>query len=655
MQKAFFLLPVFPPFLAAAGASCAQPIPGASCAGNTRGAHEDNVFLQFEGTLQKTMKESGHPGLEDTEALSSVKEKMNEDTGGYDYGEEYGPEELARRTGVFRGVALTKDAKDTNLREVLKFKKEILDRGEEELKMRVLLTPDLETTEGSMESTSSSAIEKANKVISSYGTSAMQSESMSAGLEVDTGVASANLNVGSSQESEQSAEGEQAEAQRLSKQSHSYTKTKYYFEPRAVLVADPNILIPTDQFSDAVSKLGSDYTIEDLFQDFGTHTCTKVLLGGWWRITANYKSKSSKASVEMSKAASSAIAEASSLSAEASASYGSVSASASYESSEKSRSTQSSSSEQATSSTDSESVLDVYEEWKGGMSGGNELQWRTSLDRKKNSNWKIIDRNVDSCIGIWRWVDNSTLKIEMCQAWERNFFASMDVGEYDPNMSQCKGNANMQEMRKELVAKKKKKDSAKKAKASQLLHAAKAQCEAVRGFHLDETLLTQESFDESQKEETTFLRVKNRYCKKFTRNHNIIVSFDNDGGGQPLIAMTNSESIKLIDDNRPHGRPRHLDKGSCEDQCAQDPACNAYDVSNEHFIGLHEWCNHDKGDYTQECLALGGDSISDKSFHHYVKVPKGSFCRANVCHCGTNDESAKGPECEHHGAEYCPE
>merc|ERR1719473_1346184 len=73
------------------------------------------------------------------------------------------------------------------------------------------------------------------------------------------------------------------------------------------------MLEPTQEFLEAVEKVETQdsYTVKDLFSDFGTHTCTTVLFGGWWRVTANYKSLTKKSAAEMSKVTSTSILKAS--------------------------------------------------------------------------------------------------------------------------------------------------------------------------------------------------------------------------------------------------------------------------------------------------------------------------------------------------------
>merc|ERR1712048_817998 len=46
---------------------------------------------------------------------------------------------------------------------------------------------------------------------------------------------------------------------------------------------------------------------------------------------------------------------------------------------------------------------EVRQEWLGGNSGLTVGDWRDSMNM--NSNWRIIDREIDSCIGIWNLLD----------------------------------------------------------------------------------------------------------------------------------------------------------------------------------------------------------------------------------------------------------
>jgi hypothetical protein len=105
------------------------------------------------------------------------------------------------------------------------------------------------------------------------------------------------------------------------------------------------------------------------------------------------------------------------------------------------------------------SVMDVSQEWKGGVSGLAPGEWRHSL--LSNSNWKVLDRFVDSCIGIWRFLPDSdaTLKGQMCNKWRSTFleevFASLGmIGHGLQNISipaDTKDCDNMQAFRKKVM------------------------------------------------------------------------------------------------------------------------------------------------------------------------------------------------------------
>merc|ERR1712066_720874 len=91
-------------------------------------------------------------------------------------------------------------------------------------------------------------------------------------------------------------------------------KSRYFFEPRQLIVVDPALLQPTPALRTAFRKVkehlankSNFYTVDHLFNDFGTHACTRALLGGWWKITSTFKSTKRRSAVEMSTIVSSAI------------------------------------------------------------------------------------------------------------------------------------------------------------------------------------------------------------------------------------------------------------------------------------------------------------------------------------------------------------
>merc|ERR1719247_1971559 len=64
-------------------------------------------------------------------------------------------------------------------------------------------------------------------------------------------------------------------------------------------------------------------------------------------------------------------------------------------------------------------IVEVRDEWKGGISGGTLSEFRKSLSACKSSNWRIIDRNVDQCRGIWSWVPDQRLRVAICTEWAK--------------------------------------------------------------------------------------------------------------------------------------------------------------------------------------------------------------------------------------------
>jgi len=187
-------------------------------------------------------------------------------------------------------------------------------------------------------------------------------------------------------------------------------------EPRANVLVDFDMLQPTVSLQKAIVKFqnavdsGSDKVTAAVrvFKKFGTHICPSVTLGGMWELRAQYISKSSKSDSEMSRVCTQAIQEektrALSASVSASGFGGSMSASFSGGDSKSSSSQGGQGSKAAKSEEQSDSRVEVEQEWKGGASGAGPAAWRESLAVTKNSNWKIIDTDLDRCIPHWEWV-----------------------------------------------------------------------------------------------------------------------------------------------------------------------------------------------------------------------------------------------------------
>lgn len=399
-------------------------------------------------------------------------------------GRKYDPEDLVRRIGIFRGVSLTADADSVSLGEVVTFKESALKKSKDELEVSIVLSIDEPSKEISIASESASSIQSANTMIDTYGTSLAKTSSYSAGLGGSfAGIASFGLSAGSSDSTDQSLDEGKTSASEMSKLSSTYTMSKYYLEPRALLVVDTDLLEPTQEFAAAVKNLTAQEfdaaKISKLFRDFGTHICTRVSVGGWWRITATYKSTTSKQVVQMSREVSSAIEK--THSSQLGVSGGYMGATASFGSSNSDASSSSSGAESGTNDAtmDTTGTTEVYQEWKGGVSGASPWQWRRSLDDKRNSNWKIIDRNIDECIGIWRFVTDPGLKTALCQEWVNSFLQSLGAAG-SPEVD-CTGDADLREFRAAAL-------ESDRASKLEEVQKAKNECEAKDGYHFDTSL-----------------------------------------------------------------------------------------------------------------------------------------------------------------------
>jgi len=147
----------------------------------------------------------------------------------------------------------------------------------------------------------------------------------------------------------------------------------------------------------------------DFLFRFGSHICPRVMLGGWWRITSTVTSSASTDSIAVKQLASETIEETMAkereIEVQASASGWGVSVSGGYKKTDKQSSSDSKSKSEGESQAKRQaresSVIEVHQEWKGGCSGMGPERWRESLKGERNSNWKLVDRYLDHCVGLW--------------------------------------------------------------------------------------------------------------------------------------------------------------------------------------------------------------------------------------------------------------
>lgn len=327
---------------------------------------------------------------------------------------------LIQRNGVLHGVTLLAGNYEAVRREVLHIRPTVANLPEDEQQRAMLFNADTSTMEGSISSIHGSCIERTNQIITKFGTSAFSSISLGKALSGCSSFGSEGLNFGSSDATSQVAIDEYRtdEEVRASQQAQAFTKTVYELEPRAILAIRPWHVVPSKRFLSSVngisldtggqteSVLLSQYTIQELFKDYGTHVCTKVALGGWQRHTASYRSDSNESSRGMDKIVSDVLAQ--------------------------SGITKDELGERVDSgptfySSPSGGIIEVRNEWKGGISGSTLVQFRASLSECKSSNWRVIDRNVEQCRGIWYWVQSPEHRMAICKEWVKQIVKAMNV------------------------------------------------------------------------------------------------------------------------------------------------------------------------------------------------------------------------------------
>jgi len=190
-------------------------------------------------------------------------------------------------------------------------------------------------------------------------------------------------------------------------------------------------------------KIGSDLrmicedkdVIPQLFRQFGSHVCLRVSLGGVRILNAVYQSATSLSVSDMAETTSNALTQ---YDASASASQyhgsaygwfggGSWSGSSSSGSAQEHNANAASGGKKVSGSAQLNGHMDVLSTVSGGKSGASSEAWRESLEPERNSNWRILDRYVFNCFGIWDYVTDANLSMSMCEQWHKNFLASKGV------------------------------------------------------------------------------------------------------------------------------------------------------------------------------------------------------------------------------------
>jgi len=238
----------------------------------------------------------------------------------------------------------------------------------------------------------------------------------------------------------------------------TYFMSKFFLEPRALISLSPGDLQASIEFNEALQVLKSNvsgYSVADLFAEFGTHVCANAELGGWWKVAAHYKSTEQKSSVAMAAITGTAIGQTVADSKSKSASLGykapgnsTASASAGISKSSSSSSAGSSAEQEGKLADKSEANsafdLSIKQEWKGGTSSVGQQAWLQSLEPEHNSNWKIVDRRMPLCTGIWQWAVDEAVRQDICGQFLSKFLLDMGVTSWNSSVQEdlCSGAAD---------------------------------------------------------------------------------------------------------------------------------------------------------------------------------------------------------------------
>jgi len=383
-------------------------------------------------------------------------------------GEALGIRDLIAMEGLFRGVALQRKHATTDLQEVVTFQTEYAAMTNDALSQVVVMQPNTPIKEVVLASTSEQESAEMGDMMSSMGESGVssmaQSSAMSASANYDGASGGASHSSAASSGGSSSEVSSNSFSSSTSDSSKAYYMSRYFIEPQAVVDVAPTMLTATQGFMDALQLLTtplSGFSVSDLFESFGSHVCLSAELGGWWKVSASAVSEESRSTVEMSTITSSAISATvgESKSSSATAAYktppssnatnetsgtnatnattapaptpspkaASAGMSRGHSSSSGSKSSSHDGTEAADDMAQSQTNVQVKQEWKGGASQVPMDNWLESLASDHSSNWKVIDRRMPMCVGIWQWAVDPVVREDICQYYVTQYLLNSGI------------------------------------------------------------------------------------------------------------------------------------------------------------------------------------------------------------------------------------
>jgi hypothetical protein len=74
-----------------------------------------------------------------------------------------------------------------------------------------------------------------------------------------------------------------------------------------------------------------------------------------------------------------------------------------------------------------DATFNMKQEWKGGTSHGTLDEWLESLEPDHNSNWKVVNRRMSSCVGVWEWAVNPGVRNAICTQYLTEYLTAMNI------------------------------------------------------------------------------------------------------------------------------------------------------------------------------------------------------------------------------------
>jgi len=380
-------------------------------------SNERNMLQERLQNQANELKMAPDPGNLKTSLTQS------ESTGASVSGEKWSSWQLLSRSGIFHGVNIKVDGiEPTTTGEPVALLPVYQRMADDVFTNKILLQPPVQAFQTTFESSSLSQMQAASMVVTTLGVSSASSSVIKTGFSLDLGFFSIGASSSHAESESESTEKQKKRTERLEHVSHEYYKKKFAFEPRAMISITADMLEPSEAFERMVtSGVNESALAEKITKMFGTHSCTRVTLGGVYSLQASYTSKMAKTEADLSARTTRAIEKMSgaafAVAAAGQRSGGAASMSGGGGGQSTSQQVHGTGSREVHNFADQNDSIDLTEEWLGGQSGAGLNGFRDSLSTSFTSNWHVIDRHVPHCFGNWKMIRKASLRQQVRNLW----------------------------------------------------------------------------------------------------------------------------------------------------------------------------------------------------------------------------------------------